>query len=70
VLWWTSRARYSGLVVACGAHDRPRRVRSRRCAASVARWHAMAVSGIYLRHAETYVAMRETPYGAEEFFSN
>src|SRR3954447_20450695 len=26
----------------------------------------MAVSGIYLRHGETYVAMRETPYGAED----
>src|SRR3954468_19873447 len=26
----------------------------------------MAVSDIYLRHGETYVAMRETPYGAED----
>ena len=26
----------------------------------------MTVPGIYLRHGETYVAMRETPYGAED----
>jgi hypothetical protein len=35
-------------------------------AASVAKWQATAVSGVYLRHGGTYIAMRETPYGAED----
>ena len=34
--------------------------------ASVGTWKATVVPGIYLRHGQTYIAMRETPYDAED----